>query len=286
MKNILVTGVSTGIGSAIAADLLGNGYTVIGTVRKEKDSENLTSSYPDRFHSLILDVTESSHIEQLREKVSAILGDEHLNALVNNSGIAIGGPLMHQDMEEIRRQFEVNFFGLLAVTREMLPLLGAGGGMRKDPGRIINISSTNGKITFPFIGAYSATKHALEAICDALRYELNIYGIKVVSIEPGMIKTPIWDKAEESDLSPYAGTDYYEILEDFKDEMIKMGRKGLEPQSVAVVVRKAIETNNPKPRYVISNKYLTDWFLPRILPDSVLDRMITKQVGLVRKKNN
>ena len=187
-------------------------------------------------------------------------------------------------MKDIRKQFEVNVFGLLSLTQKLLPYLGAEWPQKDEPGKVIMISSTNGKITYPFIGAYSATKHAIEAFSDALRYELNIYGVKVVSIEPGNINTPIWDKAEQTDLTPYTNTDYDEIINNFKDEMVKLGRKGLKPDAVAKVVRKAIESKNPKTRYVISNQMLTEWILPYYLPDKLFDALITKEVGLVKKK--
>ena len=146
------------------------------------------------------------------------------------------------------------------------------------------MSSTNGKIAFPYVGAYSATKFALEAVSDALRYELNIYGIKVVLIEPGIIKTDIWDKAEEADISQYKNTDYFENLDEFRTEFVKMGKEGLDPETVSVVVKKALESTSPKSRYVITNKYISEWLLPRILPDKYLDSLITKEVGLTKKK--
>lgn len=192
---------------------------------------------------------------------------------------------MHQPIEEIKNQFEVNLFGLITLSQQLLPKLGAELPQKNKPGRIINISSTNGKIAFPYIGAYSATKFALEAISDALRYELNIYGIKVIVIEPGIIKTNIWEKAEKADLSLYSETDYFQNINEFRDEFTKLGKEGLPPEKVSSIVRTAIESENPKTRYVITNKYLSEWLLPRILPDKYLDSLITKEVGLINKKN-
>ncbi len=283
MNYVVVTGISTGIGRSIAEELLNSNYHVIGTVRKESDARFFYKEHPDTFSHLILDFKIKDHIQKATGTISKIIRNNYLTALVNNAGIAIGGPLMHQDMKEIREQFEVNLFGLLDFTKQLLPLLGAEIPQKGSPGRIINISSTNGKISFPFIGAYSATKHALEAITDSLRQELNIYGIEVISIEPGNIDTPIWDKAEKMDLSPYAHTDYADILSKFKEEMIKLGKNGLPPDQVAKVVRKAIETKKPKTRYVISKNYFSEWILPRLLPDKILDYLIIREVGLQRK---
>ncbi len=283
MKYVVITGVSSGIGRSIAENLLEDEYFVIGSVRKDSDSQELYSRYPENFKHVICDLCQPDSIKHACDEIKAILGNNELYGLVNNSGIAVGGPLMHQPIEEIKNQFEINLFGLISFTQELLPLLGATMPPKKAPGRIINMSSTNGKIAFPYVGAYSATKFALEAISDALRYELNIYGIKVILIEPGIIKTNIWDKAEEADISQYKNTDYFENLDEFKTEFVKMGKDGLEPETVSKVVRDALESGKPKSRYVITNKYISEWLLPRILPDKYLDSLITKEVGLTRK---
>lgn len=280
MKYIVITGVSTGIGRAIALELLNSGYFVIGTVRKLSDSEDLANKYPDTFKGLICDLQKKDDIKTAADDINEIVGANYLTALINNAGIATGGPLMHQDLEEIRLQFEVNFFGLIDFTQRILPLLGSEIPQKNQPGRIINISSVNGKIVYPYIGAYSASKFALEAFSDALRYELNIYGIKVIVIEPGIIKTEIWDKAEKIDLEPYENTDYYENVKDFKDAFIKLGKEGMPPEKVASIVKKSLESKNPKTRYVISDKIFSEWILPRLLPDKIFDKLIIKEVGL------
>lgn len=283
MKYILITGISSGIGQSIAMELLDKGYYVVGTVRKESDAKKFYDKYPNQFQGLILDLKNKNNIEEVYKRLVKILNGNNLHALINNSGVAIGGPLMHQNMDEIRDQFEINFFGLLDLTKKVLPLLRAvSHDQNQSPGKIINIGSTNGKIVYPFMGAYCATKHALEAISDALRYELKIYGIDVVLIEPGSVNTPIWDKADKTDLSPYANTDYKIILEKFKQEMIKIGKKGLNPEKVAKVAATVVENKNPKSRYIVSGNYFTEWLLPRILPSSVFDYLITRETGLNR----
>ena len=282
MNYVVITGVSTGIGNAIALELLSQGYFVIGTVRKKSDSEKFENDYPDTFKYIICDLKKEDEIDSAIENIKQILKGNYLTGLINNAGIAIGGPVMHQSVDEIRSQFEVNFFGLINLTQKLLPLLGAETAQKEPPGRIINISSTNGKIVFPYIGAYSATKFALEAISDALRYELNIYGIKVVIIEPGIIKTEMWDKAEKTDLKPYENTDYYENIKDFKDAFIEIGKNGLPPEKVAKIVREALESENPKARYVIIDKIFSEWIIPRILPDKMFDKLVIREVGLKR----
>ena len=284
MKYVVITGVSSGIGKSIALELLKGEYFVIGTVRNQADAEDLYKKYQDKFTHVECDLEKPDSIKEACEQIKNLVGTNILYGLINNSGIAIGGPIMHQSIEEIKTQFEINLFGLISMTQLLLPLLGASMRPSETPGRIINMSSTNGKISFPYIGAYSATKFALEAISDALRYELNIYGIKVVLIEPGIIKTRIWDKAEEADITQYKDSDYFENLNDFKNEFVKIGKEGLEPETVSSVVKKALETSSPKTRYVITNKYFSEWLLPRILPDKFLDSIIIKEVGLTSEK--
>lgn len=281
-KYVFITGVSSGIGKAIAKELLENDYFVIGSVRNEKDAAELEKEYQNSFKKTILDITRDEDIENCSKEISTIINKNNLTALVNNSGIALGGPLMHQDINEIKQQFEINLFGLIKLTQKIFPYL-----KRKDgrTGKIINMSSTNGKIAYPFIGGYAATKHALEAISDSLRYELKLYGIKVVIIEPGTIKTAIWDKAEQIDLTKYEKTDYSKIVNEFRDGFVKLGKQGISPDNVAKITRKAIESKNPKTRYVVSGNKLSEWILPRILPDKIFDYLITKEVGIKEIKN-
>lgn len=173
----------------------------------------------ESFTPLLFDVTDAPAIQAAVEQVRTALGEEdNLVGLVNNAGVAVAGPLMHLPVAELRQQFEVNLFGLVAVTQAFLPLLGARPDTTVMPGRIINLSSVSGRIAYPFMGPYAASKHALEGLSDSLRHEL-IYGIDVILIEPGSVRTPIWDKAEQLDINRYANTDYVaDLREDAKDD--------------------------------------------------------------------
>ena len=186
MKNILITGVSSGIGYATAQALVERGHHVFGSVRRQKDAERVQEELGENFTPLLFDVIDSEAISRAQEQVAEAVGEKGLYALINNAGIVIPGPLKYTPLDEFREHFEVNLFGLLDVTQQFLPLLGASEGSPYPPGRIINISSTSGRVAYPFMGAYASTKHALEALSDSLRRELMLYGVDVIVIQPGL----------------------------------------------------------------------------------------------------
>lgn len=282
MKNVVITGASTGIGLAIAERLVGAGYRVFGSVRKEAVGQALQARLGERFVPLIFDVTDEAGVAAGAARVAEVVGDEGLAGLVNNAGLAEPGPLMHLPVEQLRNQFEVNVFGVHRVTLAFLPLLGAVTPARSAPGRIVNISSVGGRIVAPFLGAYAASKHAIEALSDALRRELVIYGIDVIVVQPGAIATPIWDKAEEVSLGPLQNTPYATPVARFQKAMVRGGRAGFPPDAVAKIVQKALEARRPKARYPLPNQWIFSWLLPRALPDRVLDRMMSAPLGMKR----
>jgi len=283
MKYVVITGVSTGMGRATAENLAAHGYHVFGSVRKEADATELQGKLGQNFTPLLFDVTNESAVKAEVDKVADILNGQGLTGLVNNAGIALSGPLMHMPLDRLRRQFEVNVIGLFAVTQAFLPLLGAKLPQTHPPGRIINMSSVGGRIAFPFMGAYAGSKHAVEGMSDALRRELLIYGIDVIVIEPGSVRTAIWDKAEQEELSPYADTDYIDIMREFQKAVLEMGRAGVPPEVVSRTIRHALETDRPKARYALPDNYIMTWLLPRLLPDRWLDRFVASRIGLGRK---
>jgi NAD(P)-dependent dehydrogenase (short-subunit alcohol dehydrogenase family) len=280
MKHVVITGVSSGIGRAAAEDLLKHNYHVFGSVRNASDASALQIQLGPAFTPLIFDVTDEAAVKAAADKVNTAINGQRLFALINNAGIGIGGPLMHQPLDEVRRVLEVNVLGVLAVTQAFLPLLGATLPQTTPPGRIINISSVGGKISLPFVGAYGISKHALEAMSDVLRRELMLYGIDVIVIEPSAVKTAIWDKAEQEDISRYQNTDYRDVLGKFQRNFITRGRSGAAPEKVAQTIRDALEDQKPRARYALPDRLIKGWFLPRLLPDRALDRQIAKQIGL------
>jgi hypothetical protein len=279
MKHVVVTGVSTGIGRACAEKLAIDGFKVWGSVRSRADAEGLQQQLGDAFSSLVFDVTDQAAVQDAAKEMANEIGPDGLAGLVNNAGVAVAGPLKDLDLQELRDQFEINVVAALGVTQAFLPMLGAHLPKTQSPGRIVNISSVAGKRAMPFLGPYAMSKHALEAQSDSLRRELMLYGIDVIVVEPGAIKTPIWSKAAELDTSKYAGSDYKDILEGFQKAAVERGADGLPPSAIANVVCMALTAPSPKTRYVVLKKKFMNWTLQQFLPDRVIDRAAAKQLG-------
>ena len=264
MENILITGVSTGIGYSLCKVYLAKGCRVFGSVRKEEDAKRLSEEFGDKFHALIFDVTDHTAVSSAAEKATKMVGEEGLSCLINNAGIAVGGPIMFTSLEDYQRQFDVNLFGVIAVTKAFLPLLGAVENYKNPPGKILNISSVSGQIAFPFLSPYCASKFALEAFGDCLRREMLIYGIDVISIEPGAIKTPIWSKPKQLREDIKASV-FWGALKKFYKQMAKSEESGMESDDLAYEVFRVYAKKNPKTRYVFMNKKFTNYTIPRHL---------------------
>lgn len=283
MKHVLVTGASTGIGNYTTRGFLEKGYHVYGSVRKQADADRLQKELGDRFTPLIFDVTNPEAIAQAAQQVESEIGQEGLFCLVNNAGMATSGPILLQPLEDIRQQLEINVIGQVAVTQAFGGLLGAKKDAPFPPGKIMMISSVGGKISAPFVGAYSASKRALEGLSDSLRRELMLYGVDVIIIGPGAVKTPIWDKPSATDTSALNGTDYEKTGDRFAKYFVKTGKGGLDAEEFGRKLVRIAEKSKPKARYSIVPNRWKDWILPRLLPTRVLDRAIAKQVGFIKK---
>ena len=282
MTTVVVTGASTGIGLAIARVLVGHGVHVFGSVRRGADGDRVRAELGDRFTPLVFDVTDVDAIRASVPAVAEALEGDTLFGLVNNAGIAVGGPLIHQPLDEVRRILEVNVVGALAATQTFAPLLGADRSRTGKPGRIIQISSVAGRLSAPFLGAYAASKRALEGMSESLRRELMLYGIDVVIINPGSVATPIWDKAESQDGTRYAGTEYEPLLTRFMTAALTSGRAGLPADAVGHAVWTALTTPSPRTSYAVVRRRLLNWTIPLALPARILDRLIAKRLGVIK----
>jgi NAD(P)-dependent dehydrogenase (short-subunit alcohol dehydrogenase family) len=233
------------------------------------------------FTPLLFDVTDETAVRAAAAEVAEIVDGRGLAGLVNNAGIAVPGPLMHLPPAEFRHQLEVNLVAVLGVTQAFLPLLGAqrNPSPTHPPGRIVNVSSVSGHITYPFMVAYAVSKHGVEALSDGLRRELMIYGIDVIVVAPGSVQTPIWDKADEVGLTQFAATDYAPVLAGVQQVIVQSGRSGMPVARVTGAIREALEHPRPKSRYILARKWFSGWFLPRWLPDRWFDRIIARRVG-------
>lgn len=251
---VVVTGASTGIGEVCALYLDELGFKVFAGVRKKVDGDNVKQKASDRLTPVFIDVTDAESIESARDAVAGNVGESGLAGLVNNAGIEVGGLLEFLPIPEIRRQLEVNVLGHIAVTQAFLPLL------RKGQGRIVNMGSITGRMPLPYLGPYSASKAAMEAITDSLRMELRPWRISVSVIEPSTVKTPMWDKAREA---------AHETVRDFPQEahdlygpaikaMIgllenpdKIAKVATPASAVAKAVAHALMARRPKARYPV-----------------------------------
>ena len=283
-KDVVVTGVSTGIGWGTTKVLVSKGFRVFGSVRKQADADRLQREFGDGFVPLIMDITDADAIHQAAEKVGSMIGDRNLAGLVNNAGIVVSGPLLHLRPSEYRRQLDVNMVSPLVVIQAFAPLLGTDRKRLGSPGRIVNITSSGAKVPIPLLGAYSASKSGLEGMSDVLRLELMLFGIDLVMIEPGFVNTAMYDKGEKEDLSEFKPTEYWNAVQNFQKFIIAEGRKGFSPERLGEAVHLALSTANPKTRYAVIKQRFKNWTLPRLLPARMLDAVVAKQLGFIRSQ--
>ena len=279
MQSVVVTGVSTGIGWSITKLLIEKGLRVFGSVRKSADAERLAQEFGEHFVPLIFDVTDEAAVQAAAAQVREQLSGETLFGLVNNAGIAVPAPLLYIPTDDFRQQLEVNLVSVLIVTKAFVPLLGSDYSLRGKPGRIINMSSVGGKRGGPFLGAYVASKHGLEGFSETLRRELMLYGIDVIIIGPGMINTPIWDKADQTDLSMYDKTEYGTFGRKLQKHMVKQGKNGYPAEKVAETVYQALTLPKPPVRYALMPGNPIRNLIEKWLPKRTMDRMIAKRLG-------
>lgn len=251
--NVLITGVSTGMGYDSVGDLINEGFVVFGSVRKEADAKRLQADFGDNFHPLIFDVVDEQAVTRVVSVVEQQLDGEGLCCLVNNAGIGVLGPLQHLSIDEVKFQFEVNTFGPLRVIQAFLPLLGAQLPHQYPPGKIINISSVSGLFAAAFVGAYAMSKFALEAMTDSLRRELCIYDIDVMSIQPGAIATEIIGKAEGVD-PRFLETDYGPILQDWDKRVAQTDKNALPGSAISEAILHCIIEDKPAVRHLVAKR--------------------------------
>lgn len=275
IKHVLITGVSSGIGFDAVGFLIHKGYHVFGSVRKDEDVARLNQAYPTQFTCLQFDVTKVEEIRKNYEKVVDILNGRKLVGLVNNAGLAQGGPIALLEDEKFRYQMEVNLFAVRNVSNIFLPLL-KGDKSRKIPGgKIIMISSVSGIFNTPFNGAYCISKHALESLTDMYRRELMMYNIDVVSIKPGPIQTSIWEKNIRQ-YPEYDETDYSELSIRSNKLMKAAKEKALPTSEISKMIHKILTKPTKAHIVVIKQRILTTLFI-KFIPARWADRILFKQ---------
>jgi NAD(P)-dependent dehydrogenase (short-subunit alcohol dehydrogenase family) len=282
----LVTGTSTGIGRATALRLLERGWTVLAGVRDEESGERLAreAGGAERLIPLRLDVTDPAQIAEAAARIEEPAPQRGtstaggLDALVNNAGIGVGGPLELVAPEDLRRQFDVNVHGQVAITQALLPAL------RRARGRIVFVSSVGGRVAMAFTAPYAASKHAIEAVGDALRVELHSSGVKVALVEPGSVATPIWDKgraeAERVSIPPELEGVYGHVPAAMDKVLADTARRGVPPELVAETIERALTERRVKARYVVGRDARVMLAVRRVLPDLVFDRIARRVLGV------
>jgi NAD(P)-dependent dehydrogenase (short-subunit alcohol dehydrogenase family) len=279
---VLITGASSGIGRATALELDRSGFRVFAGIRKPEDAERIREQGSERLAPVRIDIAEADSIAAARDEVEGHTGSAGLTGLVNNAGIANGGPIEHLPIDAFRRVIEVNLTGQLAVTQAFLPLLRAG----EAPGRIVFNTSIGGRVAYPFMSPYHASKFGLEGAADSLRRELLPWGIKVIVIEPGSIATEIWEKGIEASQEvraqiPAAGhRQYGEAFDRFLEEVQDTAARGIPSQRVARVIRRALTRPHPGTRYRVGLDARLSFALSRMLGDRLFDRVVARVMKL------
>jgi NAD(P)-dependent dehydrogenase (short-subunit alcohol dehydrogenase family) len=272
--SVLVTGASTGIGEATAVLLDRLGHRVFAGVRKSVDGDHLRAQASERLTPVLLDVTDGAAIEAAAKTVRDDVGEVGLAGLVNNAGIGLGGPLEYLPVEHWRTQLEVNVIGQVAVTQAMLPMI------RDGHGRVVFIGSIGGHLATPLMGPYHASKFAIAAVAESLRHELRAWGIPVVLVEPGAVKTAIWDKgrAQADDLEqhlPAIATERYaKLISSVRRSIDEQDRIGIPARGVAEVIERALFAPRPRLRYLVGRDAKLGGIAARVLPDRLRDRAV------------
>jgi NAD(P)-dependent dehydrogenase (short-subunit alcohol dehydrogenase family) len=274
MPSVLVTGAGRGIGKSIVGHLASCGWDVVAGVRSERDADVVTALSPQRISSVILDVTDAGHIAKLEASLP-----ERLDALVNNAGIVVTGPMETVSPDDWREQLEINVIGQLAVTQAVLPRL------RKSRGRVVFISSVNGQLSMPLVGAYCASKFALEAAADALRMELRPWHIGVAIVEPAQTDTDMWRTADdmvnqtEAKLTAEQRDLYARQIAGFKKRIPLSQKLAVPAEKVSAVVEEALTARRPRARYVVGVGPKLQVALMTNLPTRMRDLALRKISG-------
>ncbi len=275
MPTALVTGSSTGIGRATTLRLARAGWTVLAGIRKDADGASLLAEPAGDIRPVLLDVTKPDHLDALAATLDEHCADAGLDGLVNNAGFALARPIEVVDLDAFRWQFEVNVFGQIAVSQRAIPHL------RRATGRVVNIGSTGSRVTPRYMGPYTASKHALVGVNDAMRQELRDWGIRVVLLEPGAIATPIWDKGKAEIKEVEAEGDaamtalYPEAMPEMTRVVHQQAADGIDPDEVAKVVWTALTARRPRARYPVGRDAYLATFLGRHMPPKVMDWLIS-----------
>jgi short-subunit dehydrogenase len=275
---ILITGATAGIGRTTALALAKAGHRVFAAGRRKAQLDSLEKEAAGlKLEGIVMDVTKAESIAEAKKTIDERTGGYGLDALVNNAGFGMLGPLEDLGDDRLRAQFETNVFGLMSVTRAFLPQM-----RDRGFGRIVNVSSMGGRMTFPLMGAYNATKYAVESLSDALRNEVHAFGIGVSLVEPGYIRTEFADVAM-SKIEVTPGSAFAPLMNKAGEVLEMFEKTGVGPEHVSRAIRKAIESRRPSARYVAPwRTYMALWLIT-LLPTSWVDAAFRTAMGLTKR---
>jgi NAD(P)-dependent dehydrogenase (short-subunit alcohol dehydrogenase family) len=268
MKIAAITGCDSGIGKSLVRCFTAAGYTAVISYLGENPFNGMPGVIAQK-----MDLRDEGQIASFASLVGRSCGDGNsLDFFINNAGVAMGGPFENIPMEIYRNVFEVNFFGLVSVTRKILPCL------IKSRGRLVVIGSLAGRVALPFLSPYTSSKFALEGWCDSIRRELNPLGVRTILLEPGGVATPIWNKALEQD-SSFADKKYDESLRLFRENFIAGGNSGMDTERAAARMFRLVVKKSPKARYIVSGNRLLS-YIETLIPDAILDILVKKMFSM------
>ena len=282
MKTVFITGISSGIGKALTEAFLKNGDLVIGTVRDEKSVQDLRVNFPDRLHLFKLDLSDLRQIDLISKSLDQILNSiniKSVDVLINNAGVALAAPFEYQNFNEVQDMIQINVLALMKVTQVLLPFI-----KKSKNGRIVQVSSVSGENGTPFLAGYCASKHAVEGFSESLRRELYLQNIKVVVVGPGSVQTPIWDKGFEKIKSLYNHTEYKDSFGRFIQFAQFEKNNALPVAQVAQVIWTAATVASPKYRYAPVPRALTNYWIPKLIPQCIFEWMNRRALGLSGRK--
>jgi len=279
-KSVVITGASSGIGRASVALMSQAGWQVFATVRKTPDQQRLQEAYGGDVIPVVMDVQDESSIQAAAQQIATHLNGKGLDGLVNCAGIGVVRPIEYASLEDIRQIYEINVFGQISVTQALLHLL------RRNRGRIVNITSVGVNIAIPFGGLLNSSKSAFAMLSDSMRLELRPFGVRVITIEPGAISTPAVEKTLGDiervieNLPAEARRQYGEMLRTFGRQAYTREKNGSSPNVVADAVLHALSSGHPRIRYRVGKHAKLLATLPKLLPESVLDALRARMFGL------
>lgn len=278
MKQVLITGASTGIGFDLTRTLCEKGYKVWAGVRRPESLDRLIEDFSGSLTVLKLDVTNSDDIQRAFKVVQSELNPDQELILVNNAGVASGGPVEGVEIDEWRKVFDVNLFGMVEVTKTFLPLI------RHTKGRIINMGSISGRVASPFLGPYTTSKFAVKAFSDSLRREVASLGVHVSLIEAGPIRTEIWSKSiDVSDdiakkLSPEVRETYGSMMAALREGVVATAKEAVPVQHVTMAILHAIQSRMPRVNYLVGKNIKLQAGLMRFMSTRMMDKVIKKSL--------